>query len=91
VLVSHTATTIKIQDNKKYQPLPFRLHNNEERVQATFCSGAPDGSAYDTNVDAGVDSAVNTMDISGDSQIMNADAIGQLGIHTGQFNSIVIR
>jgi len=65
--------------------------NNGERVQATSWSGAPDGSAYDTNFEAGVDSAVNTMDVSSDSQIMNADAIGQLGIHTGQSNSIVLR
>ena len=65
--------------------------NNGERVQATSWPGAPDGSAYDTNVEAGIDNAVNTMDTTSDSHIMNANVIGQVGIHTGRPNSIVIR
>ena len=91
-LIQQLPSRYKITINTDLFLSAFTMEDdNGEQVQATSWSGAPDGSAYDTNVDAGVDSAVNTMDVSSDSQIMNADAIGQLGIRTGQSNSIVIR
>ena len=72
-----------------------------ERVHATSWTGAPDGSAYDTNVEEAIaESAENlnelAMDTSRDSREgygdVNADAvIRQLGIRTEQLNSIVIR
>lgn len=74
--------------------------NNDERVRATSWTGAPDGLAYDTNAEVGVDSNADMMDLTTDTtsnsreenDIVNADAaVGQLGIHTGLFNSIVIR
>jgi hypothetical protein len=74
--------------------------DNGERVQATSWPGAPDGSAYDSNVEAGAETAVNTCDSSMDTtsditegcHIANAVAgNAQLGIHTGQLNAIVIR
>ena len=68
-----------------------------ERVHARSWAGAPDGSAYDTNLDAGVDSATNTpMDTTSDHEEGSDDryagrGVGQVGIHAGQLNSIALR
>jgi hypothetical protein len=75
-------------------------HDNGERVHATSWPGAPDGSAYDSNVEAGAKTTTNTCEFTMDAtsditegcHIANAVAgNAQLGIHTGQLNSIVLR
>jgi hypothetical protein len=91
-LIQQLPSRYKISINTDLFLSAFTMEdNNGERVRATSWPGAPDGSAYDTTAEADVVSAPNTMDTSSDSQNTNADAIGQLGIHTGQSNSIVIR
>lgn len=75
----------------------FTMENEDgERVQAKSWVGAPDGSAYDTNLDAGVETTTMPMDTSGDQEQPNDNvhagrAVVQAGIHTGQHNSIVVR
>jgi hypothetical protein len=66
--------------------------DNGERVRATSWSGAPDGSAYDSNIEVPDANDLGTDESGGGSQGLIASAgIGQVGIHTGQLNSIVIR
>ena len=65
---------------------------NGERIQARSWAGAPDGSAYDTNLDAEVKSAMDTtVDHEESNNNVYPGSLGHAGIHTSQLNSIVIR
>jgi hypothetical protein len=64
----------------------FTMEADGERVQATPWPGAPDGSAYDTNVEQPDNN--NTEALSA----IPSSLLGQpLGLQTGQFNSIVLK
>jgi hypothetical protein len=100
-LVQQLPSRYKISINTEVFLSAFTMEgNNSERVHATSWTGAPDGSVYDTNAEGSVDSDADMRDSRTDTtsnsreedHVVNADAaVGQLGIHTGQFNSIVIR
>jgi hypothetical protein len=96
-LVQQLPARYKISINPDLFLSAFTMENDAgERVSATSWTGAPDGTASDTNIEGGVDSVEDTdqnMDTSSDNGEQGHDGhVGsQLGIHTGQANSTVIR
>jgi len=97
-LVQQLPIRYKVLINPETFLSAFTMQDDDgERVQARSWAGAPDGSAYDTNLDAGVESATDTpMDTTSDHEEGPNDryaggGVGQVGIHAGQLNSIALR
>jgi hypothetical protein len=97
-LVQQLPTQYKVSINPETFLSAFTMENDDgERVQARSWVGAPDGSAYDTNLDAEDESTTDTpMDTTSDHEGGSDDrsageTVGQFGIHDGQLNSIALR
>lgn len=97
-LVQQLPTKYKVLIKPEIFLSAFSMEDEDgERMQASAWTGAPDGSAYDTNLEAGDESATHTpMDTSTDQEPgpdkQYADGgVGQLGIHASQLNSIALR
>ena len=93
-LVQQLPTPYKVLINPDVFLSAFTMEDEDgERVQARSWAGAPDGSAYDTTLDAGLEPVTDIpMDVTGDHEPQNTGSgVAQVGIPTGQPNSIVAR
>jgi hypothetical protein len=97
-LVQQLPTRYRVLINPDIFLSAFTMEDEDgKRVQAKPWVGAPDGSAYDTTPDTGVETATDgPMDTSStreqpDIKVQAHQGVGQAGIHTGQLNSIVVR
>ena len=97
-LVQQLPTRYRVLINPDIFLSAFTMEDEDgKRMQAKSWVGAPDGSAYDTNLDAGAETTMDTpMDTSSDQEqpdnnVHAGMGVGQAGIHTGQMNSIVVR
>jgi hypothetical protein len=97
-LVQQLPTKYKVLIKPETFLSAFTMEDEDgERVQARSWTGAPDGSAYDTNLEAGDPSATHTpMDTTNDHETgpdnqIAGGGVGQDDIHTGQLNSIALR
>ena len=97
-LVQQLPTQYRVLINPDIFLSAFTMEDEDsKRVQVKPWVGAPDGSAYNTTLDAGVETATDTpMDTSStrkqpDINVQAHQGVSQAGIHTGQLNSIVVR